>query len=290
MSLLTASHRAGPSASRAPRSPAAPSFAFVRSTSCTCAARSRPLVGNDASRGRVQSTRAVQGGKDPVTATIEELEPPCDDFVCTSSPAVEQTVRAVARDLVRCGYARAAFQPDARFDDGFRSFTGTDRLARASWVRDVFKGPKVSVTRMRMLDKGTAQIDWSVTGQVAVFPVTLAARTVLEMNLLTGRVTSLKESWDLSGLPAPASAALIAARMSWSAQQTSRDAQEGLTKTLDSISSLASADDDQVYRDPTDPTKFFRQEDSTNQDILTFMTLLAILYAAYKAYATVFGA
>jgi hypothetical protein len=45
---------------------------------------------------------------------------------------------------------------------------------------------------MRMLDKGTAQIDWSVTGQVAVFPVTLAARTVLEMNLLTGRVTSLK--------------------------------------------------------------------------------------------------
>jgi hypothetical protein len=26
----------------------------------------------------------------------------CDDFVCTSSPAVEQTVRSLAKDLERC--------------------------------------------------------------------------------------------------------------------------------------------------------------------------------------------
>ncbi|GBF93008.1 hypothetical protein Rsub_05619 [Raphidocelis subcapitata] len=276
-------------ASRAPRARTAPS-AFSWSTRCTCAFGSRPLVGKAAGRGARLPARSAQAGKDPVTATIEELEPPCDDFVCNSSPAVEQTVRAVARDLVRCTYSRGAFQPDAAFDDGFRSFKGTDRLSRASWVRDVLNEPKVSVTRMRMLDRGTAQIDWAVTGRVAVFPVTLAARTVVEMNLLTGRVTSLKESWDLAGVAAPASAALVAARISWSAQQTSRDASEGLTRTLDSLSSLASADDDQVYRDPTDPTKFFRQEDSTKQDALTFMTLLAILYAAYKAYATLLGA
>lgn len=46
---------------------------------------------------------------------------------------------------------------------------------------------------MRMLDKGTAQIDWSAAGGVAVFGgVTLRATTVVALNLLTGRVTSLK--------------------------------------------------------------------------------------------------
>jgi hypothetical protein len=45
---------------------------------------------------------------------------------------------------------------------------------------------------MKMLDKGTAQIDWQLSGQVAVFPVALSMTTTLWMNLLTGRVTSLK--------------------------------------------------------------------------------------------------
>lgn len=49
-----------------------------------------------------------------------------------------------------------------------------------------------SISKMRMLDKGTAEIEWRAAGQVAVFPVAVAGRTTLAMNLLTGRVTSLK--------------------------------------------------------------------------------------------------
>jgi hypothetical protein len=37
--------------------------------------------------------------------------------------------------------------------------------------------------------------------------------------------------------------------------QASKDAQEGLNSTLDSISSMGSQDEDTLYRDPTDPTK-----------------------------------
>lgn len=32
---------------------------------------------------------------------ITGLEPPCDDFVCNSSPAVEATIRSFARDITR---------------------------------------------------------------------------------------------------------------------------------------------------------------------------------------------
>lgn len=37
--------------------------------------------------------------------------------------------------------------------------------------------------------------------------------------------------------------------------QASKDAQDGLSRTIDSISSMSSVDEETVYRDPTDPTK-----------------------------------
>lgn len=40
--------------------------------------------------------------------------------------------------------------------------------------------------------------------------------------------------------------------------QASKDAQEGLNKTLDSLSSMGSVDESEIYRDPSDPTRFFR--------------------------------
>lgn len=36
----------------------------------------------------------------------------CDDFVCTSSPAVEQTVRSLAKDLVRRSWTFSLFTRD----------------------------------------------------------------------------------------------------------------------------------------------------------------------------------
>lgn len=229
--------------------------------------------------------------KSVATMTIDDLDTSyCDDFECTSSPAVEQTVRTVARDLQRGAYTRGAFQPDVSYDDGYRSFKGAEKLGRGVWVRHVLKDPKVAITKMRMLDKGTAEIDWRVSGQVAVFGMQVAAKTTLEMNLLTGRVTALKESLDMSGVAAPAAAALTAARVTWSAQQASKDAQEGLNRTLDSISSMASTDEETIYRDPSDPTKFFRQEDNTMGDAISVVLLLTVVYIAYKAYAILLGA
>jgi hypothetical protein len=39
----------------------------------------------------------------------------CDDFECTSSPAVEQTVRSMAQDLLRVRYSKRLFQTDVQY-------------------------------------------------------------------------------------------------------------------------------------------------------------------------------
>lgn len=39
----------------------------------------------------------------------------CDDFVCTSSPAIEQTVRSLARDLTRFRYTSSLFQKECKY-------------------------------------------------------------------------------------------------------------------------------------------------------------------------------
>lgn len=66
-----------------------------------------------------------------------------------------------------------------------------------------------------------------------------------------------RESWDASRLAGPIAVVVNASRASWAAKQASMDAKEGLGKVADSISSMASTDEDsnQIYRDPADPTK-----------------------------------
>ncbi len=48
------------------------------------------------------------------------------------------------------------------------------------------------VTNLKMLDRGSAQIEWVLTGSVGVFPVTIGVQSVFEINQLTGRVISHK--------------------------------------------------------------------------------------------------
>lgn len=75
--------------------------------------------------------------------TIDNLdETYCNDFECTSSPAVEQTVRQLARDITRFKYNTNYFQPDVQFNDGFRSFKGSDKYRNGFWARESLQNPR----------------------------------------------------------------------------------------------------------------------------------------------------
>lgn len=58
-------------------------------------------------------------------------------------------------------------------------------------------------------------------------------------------------------------------------------------KLSQSISSID--EDDQVFGDPSDPTKFFQQNDTTLQDGVTLAAFLAFVYAMYKSWNYLFN-
>lgn len=67
-------------------------------------------------RARVSAVMETKRVDEEQQMQIEGLKSDyCDDFVCTSSPAVEQTVRSLARDLVRRSWTPSLFTRDVRY-------------------------------------------------------------------------------------------------------------------------------------------------------------------------------
>lgn len=236
--------------------------------------------------------RAAKPDTEPrMTASmdIENLDRDyCDDFVCTSSPAVEQTVKSFARDIQRIKYTSALFQPDAQYQDGFRSFKGSLKYRKLSWIRDILEKPRTEVMRLQMVDKGTAQIDWVLSGTIRSMQVRIPMESRITMNLLTGRIEKHTEKWDLSGCSPPAAALLTVSRMLWSFKAASSDAGEDISNSVASLSSMDQESQD-VYMNPSDPTRFFQQGGGNSQfgDILSFATVVAALYFVYKAFEAI---
>ena len=48
--------------------------------------------------------------------------------------------------------------------------------------------PAQLVTKLRMLDKGTAVVSWRLRGSVALVPVDVSLETEFALDLITGRV------------------------------------------------------------------------------------------------------
>lgn len=77
---------------------------------------SKPVLGHRHAHVASHITK-VQTTEDRIaTQTIDDLDRDyCDDFQCTSSPAVEQTVRAFARDCTRLKYTTSLFNKDCTY-------------------------------------------------------------------------------------------------------------------------------------------------------------------------------
>ena len=76
--------------------------AFCRPFTPACLRKVQPPVPSLVAKAQLE-TNSRPGGPDSISLlSIDGLDTDyCDDFECTSSPAVEQTVRSLARELAR---------------------------------------------------------------------------------------------------------------------------------------------------------------------------------------------
>jgi hypothetical protein len=146
----------------------------------------------------------------------------------------------------------------AHSQDGFRSFQGPQRAGKPRWYATVYDKPAVTINKMRMLDKGTALIDWHIeAGPGGSGPGRISVSTTLELNQLTGRVQALHEKWDVSRLSPPAAAALTLGRLVWSLKLAASEASEDVSARLNSLGGEGGgrANDGAYTQNPSDPTR-----------------------------------
>lgn len=215
----------------------------------------------------------------------------CDEFVCTSSPAIESTVRALSRDLTRANgvWTRSLLSRNVEYK-GFARFNGPDGFARLNFIPKTVTSPRIQVLRLRMVDDspGTAEITWKLQG--ALGPTALAVdadmTTRIEMNLLTGQIEQRTDSWDLSRCSALTKAAFWVAVAAFAAGVGGAAAAESTNSMLDSLASMDQGDGGQFTEDPTDPNKFFQQKDNFKEDAALFVGAVVFLYFLTQAGST----
>jgi hypothetical protein len=213
---------------------------------------------------------------------IENLtEDYCDDFVCTSSPAVEQGVRQLANSILQTvSWSRRQCASKVKYSDGLRSFEGSDKYDRLTFLRDYFDKCSVGVTGLEMLDLDTAVIEWSLSGEHALGTVELECTSTFEMNVITGKVESHRDVWRLASLQ-PATLVYNFNRIKWSLGENAKDQYSRLKEGVDDFMS-EDEDKDQYFVDPMDPKKFIQQQDTTFDDAVQLGLVLTLLYSCVK--------
>ncbi|EIE23583.1 hypothetical protein COCSUDRAFT_33128, partial [Coccomyxa subellipsoidea C-169] len=69
-------------------------------------------------------------------------------------------------------------------------------------------------------------------------------------------------------------------------QQAARDARDDGGEALNKLTASTDEDDQKnIYVDPTDPTKFFQQEDTGMKDFFSLATIAALLWLVFSAYS-----
>mmetsp|Transcript_6003 Transcript_6003/g.15463 ORF Transcript_6003/g.15463 Transcript_6003/m.15463 type:complete len:292 (-) Transcript_6003:165-1040(-) len=204
----------------------------------------------------------------------------CTSEVCTASPAVEQAVRSLATDITMFRWSERLFQPECAYNDKFRSFKGRDKYKRMNFVKDHVEDPKAVLLKLKMTDKSNSWIQWKLTGKIAGQVVEVDFTEEFEHNQVTGRVVGHKEIWH-----AVAGGMLFnTQRATWSASQASSDTKEMIDRTLDSLSMDEGGDE--IYRDPSDPTKFFQKgEDEGYQDMISYALVIAVIWLIFQGYS-----
>jgi len=273
-------------------------------------ARDRAPVTSVLARARLAERRGARAGQSsmkirPRASADEEFrasvdglsKDPCDDFVCKSSPAVEQTLKSVLKDInaVR-GTTRATsyFAPEVIYDDGALRFRGSNKYKKyCSYIENNLKQATARVTSISMVEGGldAARIVWELNGVNDIGKVGVDITATYKMNLITGRVLEHREVWVVNPArtEAQAGALLESTRKAHALPLNAMEAYDGVKKSIDEVMDKFKGNDDtrasqDVYVDPNDPMKFFQQEDTSKTDLLQFATAAAVLFLITKVF------
>ncbi|CAH2065568.1 unnamed protein product, partial [Thlaspi arvense] len=177
----------------------------------------------------------------------------CNEFECTSSP-----------------------------QDTIRSFTGREKYKRPMWITKELENPTVTIQEMVMLSTSVLRIRWTVKGKPKSFLAALSGDLIIKvkseftLNQISGQVIEHEESWDSSSSSPIAQAYFWTSRRIFAASESAKD----LVDTTKDITASFNTrkEDTEIYRDPSDPTKYFQRDDSLERDVYQIALFLAIVY------------
>ncbi|CAN8275869.1 unnamed protein product [Cochlearia groenlandica] len=209
----------------------------------------------------------------------------CNDFECTSSPQVESTARQLARDILELregNRAFACYAVSVKYKDPVRSFTGREKYKRPLWITSALDNPSVSIQEMVMISTSILRIRWTIKAKPKSILAVLSGDLIIKvnseftLNQISGQVIEHEESWDLSSSSPIAQAYFWTSRRLYGASESTKDLVD-ISKEL-TANFTSRKEDTEIYRDPTDPTRFFQRDDSMERDVYQVALFLAIVY------------
>jgi len=204
----------------------------------------------------------------------------CNEFVCTSSPAVEPTVRTLASDIERSVDGKRTlrcYSNDVKYKDPMRSFEGRDKYERMHHIADSFKNVQAYINKVELEGLDLVVIEYNLKADAPAGKLDMDFTEKFKLNVISGRVVSHEVSWTNGRTGAPAMAFFTASRAAYMAAQAASDVTASFDEALDSA-----APSNEVYGDPNDPMKFFQQPDNTYQDMFVFAAGATLLYAVVQ--------
>ncbi|CAL55904.1 Protein of unknown function DUF2358 [Ostreococcus tauri] len=236
----------------------------------------------------------VQATDKEFRASVDGFREPCDEFVCKSSPAVENTLKSVVKDINAArGTTRSSkpYAPDVEYDDGVLKFKGSEKYAKyCSYVENNLRQVTTRVTEISMKDTlDVATVRWELNGTNDIGRVGVDIEATYKMNLITGRVLEHRERWTVnpSRTEAQAGALLESTRkahaLPLNAMELADRASQGLKELTKSFSS-GDEGEKNIYVNPNDPMKFFQQDDTSKTDLLQLSLVAAVIYLLTKVF------
>eukprot|EP00854_Cymbomonas_tetramitiformis_P008352 gene8352-9926_t len=186
----------------------------------------------------------------------------------------------MARDIETTADGRRSlnrFVDDVIYKDENRSYTGRDKYLRNNYISEHVDNQWTNITNLSMDSNDVAVIRWRLKGSNAGGKLDMVFTEKFKLNVISGRVMEHTVAWDFGESDGGAKAVFKATRVAYSYRQALQDVTDDMALPEEEESSNTT-----ITGDPTDPMKFFQQEDTTMQDGYTLGGILLFLWIIVK--------